>query len=62
MYDVVIRGHALDWLSSYLSDHKQCTQYDGTNSDLARINCGVPQGLVLGPLLLIIYITDFKTA
>ena len=54
-----IRGHALDWFSSYLYNRKQFVHYMGSNSHVETIKCGVPQGSVLGPLLFIIYTNDF---
>jgi hypothetical protein len=53
-----IRGIALDWFKSYLSNRKQYVSYKGSSSRSHEITCGVPQGSVLGPLLFIIYTND----
>ena len=39
-----IRGNVLNWFKSYLTDRKQFTFVNGTESTTSQINCGVPQG------------------
>ena len=53
-----IRGHALKWLESYLSNRKQFVSINGSESSMQIMEHGIPQGSILGPLLFIIYIND----
>jgi len=55
-----IRGVALDWVRSYLSNRLQFVQFKGQCSSPQSICCGVPQGSILGPLFFLLYINDLN--
>ena len=56
--DVGIRGKALDWFKSYLNGRSQRIAVQGTMSRQFDLDCGVPQGSCLGPLLFVIYASN----
>jgi ribonucleases P/MRP protein subunit RPP40 len=45
-------------VGSYLGERAQFVRSSGQESSVGAVTCGVPQGSVLGPLLLISYIDD----
>ena len=50
------------WFRSYLSDRAFFVSLENTFSEVGSINCGVPQGSILGPLLFLLYVNDIPQA
>ena len=49
--EIQIKGTALDWFESYLSDRFQFVHINHDSSTYTKVRYGVPQGSVLGPIL-----------
>ena len=52
---------SIKWFNSYLSNRMQHTCVNGFESSQQKMQCGIPQGSILGPLLFVIYINDLSS-
>ena len=50
-----LTGSVHAWMTSFLSDRTQVVAFDGSTSRCSALDCGVPQGSILGPLLFVLY-------
>ena len=53
-----ISGCLFTVIKEFLNNHHQCVVWNGKSSIWSPITAGVPQGSVLGPLLLLIYMNE----
>ena len=57
-----VRGNAYKWMLSFLYGRSQRISVNGILSAKGEIRVGVPQGLILGPLLFSIYVNSLPAA
>ena len=58
LYNYGIRGSAYNLIKSYLNNRQQRVKLNKVSSQLETVGMGVPQGIILGPLLFLLYIND----
>jgi len=58
MEQIGIRADLLNWFKSYLSERRQRVVIEGNRSQVFDIKAGVPQGSILGPILILTFIND----
>ena len=50
----------MKWFKSYLSERSEYSNANDALCERTVIKCGVPQGSIIGPLTLLIYINDMS--
>ena len=53
-----IQENAYNWFKSYLENRTLTCSVSGSLSKTCALQCGIPQGTILGPLLFLLYIND----
>ena len=51
-------GVILNWVNAFLSGRTQKVVVNRSNSEKAPVLNGIPQGMVIGPILFVVYIND----
>ena len=57
-----LRGIVKKWFCSYLNERKQFVSVGSVMWEYKQTSSGVPEGSLLGPLLFLLYITDFNNS
>ena len=55
-----LNPYIMNWIISFLSDRQQRVIVDGVTTEYMNINRGVPQGTVMGPIMISLMVNDIK--
>ena len=53
-----LKGTLKNWMEDYLKEREMRTVVRDEKSECRKVKCGVPQGLVVAPILLLVYMND----
>ena len=57
-----VHSYPVKWFKSHLSEIQQIVSVNQVESNPMTIPCGVPQGIILGPLLFLCYVNDMSSS
>ena len=62
LYVIGFSKRTLNWFKSYLSNRSFKVNLENNFSQPASVSSGIPQGSIMGPLLILIYVNDMSQA
>ena len=57
-----VAGKTIAWYTSYLTNGSFIVNVGKESSSPGKLSCRVPEGLILGPLLFLLYVNDMPQA
>ena len=57
-----VRDICIDWFRSHLNNRTQIVANIHLYSNTLAVECGVPQGYIIRPLMFLIYVNDFPSS
>ena len=48
----------IQWVAEFMTDRQISLMFDGNQQEITEIECGIPQGSSISPILFLIYIRN----